>query len=831
MPNYVGGFGPFDSKVMLIGAYPGKEEDEQGIPMVGKNGQLTQELVEKAGFRWNEVYKTNVVKKMPPFGDVDKLSLIGESLQESTSKLWRDEIELIKPNVIIPFGDIALEAVTNVSGIMNWRGSIILAKDGLTKVVPTILPAALLPKGRLDPGLPWVYKTLIEHDVKRAYEESSSRSYNPPVRQLEIARNSLDVFRFFREYEKLSLAANDIESINCVPVCTGFAFNRYHALCIPLLSKIGNVQLTDMSRRELAECWKLVQEAFLRLKLIGQNYKYDEYKQSLIGFSGFNLVSDLLLKTHTIFPELPDKKLNTQASLWTRQPYYKDEGKEEKIGKQFNVDKFFKYNGLDCCVEFEIDEEQEANLKELSEAYHIPLRDFYYNYVMRKHKFYLKLENVGFKVDLERKAELKTKYEAMAGVVHEKLQKAIGHEVNVKSYPQVFELLYREMKFKELKIAPTSEDAIVSLLANHCKGPSGKAKAIILEDILEERRIRDQLSRQINFTPDYDNRCKTSVKITGTETARTSTNILKKPVRPKKIGLAFHTISKHGRLAKDIRSMFIPDDGKIFISVDASQAEARIVAVLAEDYELLKAFDRIDIHRRTAGLFFGFLQKLDLTPGDIGIVDHLEKDGPERFTGKMFRHAGNYDMKKGRAMNEFNVNAQKYEIYARISEWRAGQYLEMFHAASPRIRQIFHAGIIREVQTTRALINPFGRLRQFFGQMDDELFREGFAWIPQSTVADLVQSAALDIDDEFNGDTEVMWNAENHDALVISAPANNWEPYAKVMKKHMERVIDFSIYCSLKRNIKLVIPADVEISIDKEGNITNYAALRKVKVA
>jgi hypothetical protein len=70
-----------------------------------------------------------------------------------------------------------------------------------------------------------------------------------------------------------------------------------------------------------------------------------------------------------------------------------------------------------------------------------------------------------------------------------------------------------------------------------------------------------------------------------------------------------------------------------------------------------------------------------------------------------------------------------------------------------------------------------------------------------------------------------MWVSENHDSLLMQAPANNWEPYARLMKKHMEAPIDFSTYCSLKRNYVLKIPCDIEISD------TNYAELRKVKVA
>ena len=830
MPNYVRGNGPIDSKIMIVAEAPGSVENEQGIPLVGPTGKLTQEFVENSGYKWDNIYKTNVVKYQPPFNDFTKLHLIGVDLTESVKKLWSEEINVIKPNVIIALGEHALNAVTGQIGIGNWRGSITLASNGLTKVVPTIHPARLFDRPDRG-GIAYVYKRIIQADFIRAIEQSFSPIYNPPIRQLDICNNSLDLFRFFREYEKIDKASVDIESINCIPVCIGFSFNKSHSITVPLLRSVGKNSLTDMSKRELIECWKLIDENLRRIKVIGQNFKYDEYKLGLIGFKNIKLYSDTLLKVHTVFPELPSKSLGMQTSLFTEEPFYKDEGKETKIGKSFNVKQFFRYCGKDCCVTLEIDSVLEDSLKELSNHFHIPLIDFYYNYVMKKHAFYLKLENNGFKVDEERKAALKEQYEEMRASVHSRLIEQVGYEINVKSEPQVFDLLYGEMNFKKFKKAPTGEDTIVALLANHCKGDKGKRNAKILEDILTERRIRDQLSRCINFIPDYDGRLKTSVRIVGTETGRRSNNILKKPIRPKKIGLAGHTIPKHGKLAKDVRSMFVPDDGKIIIQIDAGQAEARIVAVLEENYELLKAFDTVDIHRRTAGLLFGFTSSLILTPGDIGIVDHLEKDGPERFTGKTFRHAGNYDMGKGTAMITFNTNAQKYDIDMRISEWKAGHFIDLFHASDPNIRNVFHLSIKAALDSNRTLINPFGRIRQFNGRMDDSIYKEGYAQIPQSTVADLIDKAAIDIDDEFNGDTNVMFLGENHDSLVIQAPENNWEPYARVMKKYLERPIDFSTYCTLKRNFKLTIPGDIEVSFNpKTGNVTNYAELYKVKI-
>jgi len=825
MPNYINGIGSISPQLMIIGEAPGRYENEQGIPFVGPSGKILDDCLFKADIRRSDCYITNVVKFQPPLNDLKKLHLIGVDIGQSMQELWDNEINKLHPNCILAIGDLALQAVADCTGILNYRGSILTARDGITKVVPTIHPAALFSHGSSDSedsrgGLSWTYLKLIEADIIRAAEESLTKTLILPDRTLSIAHNSLDAHRFFREYEKKTLCAVDIESINCVPVCVGFAFSRNHAISIPLLRQIGTNKLTDMGDNELDECWREIDKQLRRCKIIGHNYMYDDYKLGLIGFETPNVYSDTLIKTRVIFPELPDKRLNVVSSLWTREPYYKDDGKEYKFGK-FNIDNFFRYNARDCAVTFEIDEAQEKDLIELSDRFNVPLKSYYYDYMMKKHKLYLKLQTVGKRVDLARQKELKVKYTKMQEDVHSRLIKAIGDEINVKSYPQMFNLLYKIMKFKIRKRDPTSEDSIVALLGSTKK----KEQKEILNDVLEERRIRDQKSRQISFSPDYDGRCKSAYNISATETCRSSTGILKKPLRPKKIGLADHTISAHGRLGKDIKSMFIADDGYVILAADSRTAEARVVAVLGEDYELLIAFDKVDIHRRTAALMFGYTSRLELGVDFIHpIVDNLPKEGPERFTGKMIRHAGNYDMKKRRLMTEFNTNAQKFEIPMDISEWKAGQLLDLFHIASPKIKEKFHADIKDAINSSRVIIDPMGGVRIFNGRMDDSLYQEAYANIPQRTVAHLVQGAALAIDEELKDDKGFLWSQEKHDAIYLQAPENNWEPYARLMKKYMERPIDFRTYCTLKRDYDLVIPCDVEISH------THYAAFEKVKL-
>ena len=82
MPNYVGGIGSVEPKLMIVGEAPGKHEDEQGIPFAGPTGNILNECLFKAGVSRGECYLTNVVKYRPPLNDFKKLHLIGVNYED-----------------------------------------------------------------------------------------------------------------------------------------------------------------------------------------------------------------------------------------------------------------------------------------------------------------------------------------------------------------------------------------------------------------------------------------------------------------------------------------------------------------------------------------------------------------------------------------------------------------------------------------------------------------------------------------------------------------------------------------------------------------------------
>ncbi len=138
------GEGSPTADLMVVGEGPGREEDLQGRPFVGRSGQLLDRLLfEELGLERGAVYIANVVKCRPP-GNRDPLP---EEIDACRSWL-ESQLDLIGPKVILTLGNFATRSLLGTpEGIRRVRGRVYPAARPGVAIVPTYHPAAALRGG------------------------------------------------------------------------------------------------------------------------------------------------------------------------------------------------------------------------------------------------------------------------------------------------------------------------------------------------------------------------------------------------------------------------------------------------------------------------------------------------------------------------------------------------------------------------------------------------------------------------------------------------------------------------------------------------------------
>lgn len=147
--NIVFGEGSPDAKLMFIGEAPGREEDIQARPFVGDAGMVLTRLIEKMGFRREDVYIANIVKCRPPMNRDPE----ADEMEECKGFVER-QIEIIHPQVIMSLGRISAMALTGDAKlkITAIRGKFFDYKGIL--LIPTFHPAYLM-RNPKDKWLTW----------------------------------------------------------------------------------------------------------------------------------------------------------------------------------------------------------------------------------------------------------------------------------------------------------------------------------------------------------------------------------------------------------------------------------------------------------------------------------------------------------------------------------------------------------------------------------------------------------------------------------------------------------------------------------------------------
>jgi DNA polymerase len=155
--NIVIGKGNENADILFVGEAPGKNEDEQGLPFVGRAGKNLDNLLSKVGLTLEDIYIANILKCRPP----ENRNPLPEEIKAHTPWLL-EQIKNIKPKVVCSLGNYAtkfffskcdVDNMKNQPGITSVHGKVKEIKiNGLNiKLIPLFHPAAIIYKRDLLP--------------------------------------------------------------------------------------------------------------------------------------------------------------------------------------------------------------------------------------------------------------------------------------------------------------------------------------------------------------------------------------------------------------------------------------------------------------------------------------------------------------------------------------------------------------------------------------------------------------------------------------------------------------------------------------------------------
>lgn len=240
----------------------------------------------------------------------------------------------------------------------------------------------------------------------------------------------------------------------------------------------------------------------------------------------------------------------------------------------------------------------------------------------------------------------------------------------------------------------------------------------------------------------------------------------------------------------------------IFLRVDLSQAEWRVVAALTRDPDLVALARKrpadFDIHTYNAKLIFG---------------EGATKE--QRQTGKRTVHAVSYAM-GGKRLSEILLNEEGLVRTEGECNRLIGRYLRAF----PAIPE-WHRRTRSEIMRHRRLINSWGRELSFkHKRLNSDSYKQGYSWIPQSEVGiKLNQHGLLPLDayiEEKGLRTRI--NLQVHDELVMSCPVDEVYRVARFLRRHLEEPREYKLEQD-QPGMALSIPCTFKVGSSWSGGV------------
>lgn len=773
-------------RLALIGEAPGADEEVQGKPFVGATGRLLNALLPQCDIRRSACFVGNISQVRPPGNKIEALRYDGEEIQAGLKQLKAD-IDFVKPNAIFLMGRLSVLAAgipiqiekksddDTAFTISSYRGSIFKCRDLASpfygyKCIAGLHPAYVMRNYDTIP--------LFTFDLQRARREADFGDLRLTQRHFDLDLTTSDLCRRLDAISESDLVSIDIEGGIATGVrCVGISLSATTGFIITF---------HDRGLDEQARLFRALARVLSSPSIpkVLQNSLYDNFVLSwLFKMPIRNVVHDTMLSGWEIYPELP-KGLGTQTSIWTDQPYYKNER------KSIDPRTLHAYCCTDSSVTWEIANKHRQYLD--NPAFH-PVNiktgkthareHFDFNMSLLPIFHYMELKGIRYNSQLAKEkldivtvemAELKSRFDQFARC-----------DLNPNSPKQMCDVLYSKLGYepqytKEHGRKTDKRTANKEALLNLLKDDSTSFTYWLLKwKALEGQR------KQLEISPDADSRVRCGFNIVGTETGRFTSY-----ESPTGTGSNLQTITKV------LRDIYTADEGKIMFKVDLAGADGWTVAThckrlgdsrMWEDY-----CTGIKPARVIAAMYQKGRQISQLPPAELKAF--LKTcDIPEwlYFSSKRVQHGSNYKLGKLKMsgvilMDSWKESGEPVWITPKDCELLQNLYMSRYIGV-----EWWHQWAERELRDTKKLLAASGHTRHFFGRPNDhETLRAFLAHEPQANTTYALSMAfrRLWLDPENrDGDKLIIEPLlQVHDEMVGQFPEDKLDWALAKIKSYMQ---------------------------------------------
>ena len=628
----------------------------------------------------------------------------------------------------------------------------------------------------------------------QATQAVSSEQKSAPFAKISIDRTAYDCVNspelFTKWLAKLQMAqlvavdteTDNLDAMQANLVGISFGLENGEACYIPLAHKGKIAQPTQVdlfgeSEAEVDEIEALLPNQLNKadclaqlkpilenpnIRKIGQNIKYDLTIFARNGIELQGVAFDTMLQSYTLdstgrhnMDDLAERYLGHQTIPFEE---LAGKGKNQLTFDQIELDKATEYAGEDAEITMKLHQllwselQKTPELVKLFEQIEMPLVS-----VLSR------VERNGVLIDpaklLAHSVEIEQRLKELETLVHQEA----GEVFNLASTKQLQEILFNKLGLPILKKtpkgAPSTNEEVLEELAQ-----MGHQVPVLLMEHRGLSKLKstytDKLPQMIN---EQTGRVHTSYHQAVTATGRLSSsdpNLQNIPIR-----------NEQGRR---IRQAFIARDGYVILAADYSQIELRIMAHLANDANMIKAFaEGKDIHRSTAAEIFG--------------VPLEAVTSEQRRSAK----AINFGLIYG--MSEFGLANQ-----LGISRTDAKKYMELYFQRYPAVQQFMLD--IREKAAEKGYVETlFGR-RLYLPEINssNQMRRKAAERVAinapmQGTAADIIKVAMIGIDQAVRNCEDIAMIMQVHDELVFEVKADRVEHYTQLIKAEMEKAIELKV--------------------------------------